>query len=67
MTLAEYIHAKGIKPPTFAADIGVAPMTVYRWCNGGWPSRANMAAITRITAGAVTAADFMPPDTDAAA
>lgn len=63
MKLADYLIQKQIGPSEFAELIGVSSrMTVHRYITGKRVPHPDMIQrITRVTRGAVTAADFPPP------
>jgi DNA-binding transcriptional regulator YdaS (Cro superfamily) len=59
MKLENWLKAENIQPSEFGRRIGVSHTSVGRWLRGvRIPRPAQMAAITRETGGAVTAADF---------
>ncbi len=60
MTLADYLARTGTTLEAFGARLGVAHSTVQRWATGqSRPrSKAAMDTVSRVTGGAVTAADF---------
>jgi transcriptional regulator with XRE-family HTH domain len=59
MKLKEWLEASGLKQKEFADKIGVSLMSLSLYLHKGRiPRPAVMAAITRETGGAVTAADF---------
>ena len=67
MTLADYLHDRRISAAEFAEKLGVHRSTVSRWIlppsDGGEtyrPSWDQIANISRVTYGLVTANDFMP-------
>jgi DNA-binding transcriptional regulator YdaS (Cro superfamily) len=68
MSLTEYLAAQGRGSASdLARRLGVSPVSVHRWKIGihapGWQ---RVAQIERATNGAVTAADFVPRQGDAA-
>ena len=67
MTLADYLNDRRISAAEFAEKLGVHRSTVSRWIlppsDGGEtyrPSWDQIANISRLTGGLVTANDFMP-------
>lgn len=63
MKLSEWLATRGETQAEFAArpELGVHPITVTKWVTGRqMPRAARMAAIERVTAGAVRAGDFYP-------
>jgi DNA-binding transcriptional regulator YdaS (Cro superfamily) len=61
MKLSEWLHGHRETQSDFAGrpEIGVHPMTVAKWVTGrAVPRPARMAAIERVTGGAVRANDF---------
>lgn len=63
MKLAEYLETNGIKRGEFATSIGVSGGRVTQLCEeDSWPSREVAERIARVTAGAVTADDFLRLD-----
>jgi transcriptional regulator with XRE-family HTH domain len=62
MKLADWIEAKGIKRKDVAEFLGVTPQYVTNLCSKepSWPSRDVMAKLGELTAGMVSASDFLP-------
>jgi DNA-binding transcriptional regulator YdaS (Cro superfamily) len=61
MKLADYLSLKGLNDAEFAEMIGRHRASVTRYRNGRTrPDWDAIAVIERVTAGAVTAADFVP-------
>lgn len=61
MTLADWMARNGITAEALAPQVGVHWATIYKWkAHRAFPRVAQLAAIERITDGAVTARDFMP-------
>lgn len=63
MRLSEWLNQRGETQTEFAArpEIDVHPITVNKWATGlHLPRAASMAAIERVTGGAVRAGDFYP-------
>lgn len=61
MRLDTYLSQQGVRPSTFAAEVGVAPSTITRLLKGErTPGLDLIAKIIRSTNGAVTADDFLP-------
>jgi transcriptional regulator with XRE-family HTH domain len=59
MRLSSFLSERGMTRAEFAAEVGVHPVTVSKWCSGAMRPRWNFIdAIQRITGGAVTATDF---------
>lgn len=62
MTLSEFLQKRNIRQADFAADIGRSAAYVSMLCRGQiWPSREVVSRIHKVTAGKVTANDFMQP------
>ena len=62
MTLADYLAASNIDETSFAARLGVSAKAVRHWLEGArTPRSTQMQNIVRITNGAVTPNDFLPP------
>lgn len=67
MTLSEFIDAKGMTIVALAAELRRPVSTVHGWVRGNRrPDWRDVPAIERATAGAVTAADFVPREGEAA-
>jgi len=68
MTLSDFLDAEGRGGMTrLAKAVGVSVVTVIRWRRGdALPAWDRIPAIERATNGAVTAADFVPRQGDAA-
>ena len=68
MTLQEYFKLSGTDRNEFAKEIGVDPITVYRWENNKRFPRDHIRKIMQATGGKVTANDFVdaitPADSD---
>lgn len=63
MNLATYLRQQKETREAFAARVGVHPITVTRWVTGSLrPGWDKLAVIERITAGEVTAQDFVPKE-----
>jgi len=59
MKLGDYLSLSGESFADFSKKLGVTSMTLYRWArNKSVPRRSQMAAIYKITNGAVTPGDF---------
>ncbi len=68
MKLTEFLATEKMTRADFACRMRVHPVTVSKWCSGAM--RPGWAAIERIqvlTAGRVTAQDFMAPQAEIAA
>jgi transcriptional regulator with XRE-family HTH domain len=66
MTLDQYLKQNGITETAFAAQIGVNQSSVNRMRKGLIsPDILTLGRIVEATAGAVTLADFVPPEKDA--
>jgi len=61
MTLTEFFQLKYLSRREFASEIGVDPVTVYRWENGSRLPVRHFARISEVTNGRVTANDFVQP------
>lgn len=59
MLLAQYLQDHKIRPDKFAEDMGVKPVTVYRWIKGDRFPRKHLQEIAKATNGEVTANDFV--------
>lgn len=67
MKLTDWLSGTDLSPPEkrmthaeFGVLIDSGVSTVYAYCDGRiWPGREKMAAIKRVTGGAVTADDFL--------
>lgn len=60
MQLQEYLEERGLTDRSFAAKLGVASMTVWRWRNGRrTPRIPTIKRIAELTGGAVTATDWL--------
>lgn len=67
MTLSDYIAAHRMTQDEFAELIGVTQPSVGRWIAGErMPRPDTLRRIAELTAGAVTANDFMAPPSDGA-
>ena len=69
MNLGKWLDENGLDRATFAATVGVHPVTVTKWITGRMmPRREALRAIERETKGAVVATDFVdaPPSIQAA-
>jgi transcriptional regulator with XRE-family HTH domain len=61
MKLADFMKLSGLSDADLAAKIGRSRETVTRYRNGTiTPNWEALAALTRVTNGAVTANDFLP-------
>jgi transcriptional regulator with XRE-family HTH domain len=62
MKLADWIEAKGIKRKDVAEFLGVKPSYVTNLCSEepSWPSRDIVVKLGELTAGKVSASDFLP-------
>ena len=59
MKLEAYLAKHGIKMAEFAAQIGVDPTAVSRWCSGKrTPLIEQLLKIDRVTGGKVSLRDF---------
>jgi DNA-binding transcriptional regulator YdaS (Cro superfamily) len=56
--VVKFLAKTGIKRSAFARQIGVTPGRVTQICNGEHPSLTVAAAIERVTAGEIKAADL---------
>jgi hypothetical protein len=67
--LSEWLKRTGTKRGDFARVIGVAPSYITLLCSEtpAWPGRDIAARIREATSGEITADDFLPPTTGAAA
>jgi transcriptional regulator with XRE-family HTH domain len=64
MDLRSYRKAHGLTLEQIAQRLGVSSVTVHRWeVSKSRPNLQAVADITALTAGSVTAADFMPTPT----
>lgn len=62
MRLSEYLAQAGLRQRALAERLAVSEATVSRWVSGrDMPSGRRLADLERLTQGAVTAADFVPP------
>lgn len=68
MRLADWIEAQGKSRKEVADFLGVSPPYVTNLCSDtpSWPSRDVMAKLREMTDGAVSAADFLPAEENAA-
>jgi predicted transcriptional regulator len=62
MTLEKYLSDAGMKPSSFAAELGVPASTITRLLKGERSPRLDLIGrIQTATAGKVTANDFLAP------
>lgn len=67
MTLSQYLEERKISQQAFAQQIGVDPISVYRWCKGDRFPREHIQKIMELTGGEVTANDFFGVSSESAA
>ena len=68
MKLTDFLASEKMTRADFADRMGVHPVTVSKWCSGAMrPGWSAMERIQALTAGRVTAQDFMALQTEIAA